>query len=152
MPISVRGQTINTTTELVTEECCNCGMLFAVTRDFQVRKINDKTRFYCPNGHTQSYVGQTDAQKQRERADKLERERDNEIKSRERYQEWLRTEREQHKGTERRLAATKGVVTRQKNRSKAGVCIVDGCHRHFQDLQAHMHTEHPDVAIEGTTE
>lgn len=45
------------------EHCCNCGISFGVTMDFQKRRINDKQSFYCPFGHGQSYAGISEAQK-----------------------------------------------------------------------------------------
>lgn len=49
--MSYRGATLQVQLQFVVEICCNCGMAFAVTNDFQDRRVNDHARFYCPNGH-----------------------------------------------------------------------------------------------------
>jgi hypothetical protein len=43
-----------------TESCCSCGVVFALTAEFQRARMSDKARFYCPNGHSQSYIGKSD--------------------------------------------------------------------------------------------
>lgn len=53
---------------------------------------------------------------------------------------------ERARQNERRLAATKGVVTRIKNRVGKGVCPC--CKRTFPNLGAHMSEKHPDWAPE----
>jgi hypothetical protein len=55
-------------------------------------------------------------------------------------------ERETRERTERQLTATRGVVTRIKNRVGHGVCPC--CNRTFQDLARHMKGKHPDYAKE----
>lgn len=114
--------------EFVTEECCNCGLPFAMTKDFQRRRINDHKNFYCPSGHSQHYAGETEAkklskkleQKQRQleaafgRASLLERQRDELGKS----------------------------YGKMRERIKNGVCPC--CNRTFQNLLDHMRNEHPE--------
>lgn len=39
-----------------------CGALFAVPLQWNRRRMDDHTNFYCPNGHTMSYPGKTEAQ------------------------------------------------------------------------------------------
>ena len=46
-------------TTMVTEECCVCGILFAMTSDFEKARRKDKKDFSCPNGHKQHYLGET---------------------------------------------------------------------------------------------
>lgn len=55
------------------EECCNCGMPFAVTTDFKNRRLKDHKSFYCPMGHGQHYTGETEEQNLRRQ---LSRERE----------------------------------------------------------------------------
>ena len=40
---------------MVTEECAECHMFFAVSQDFQDRRIKDHKGFFCPNGHSLYY-------------------------------------------------------------------------------------------------
>jgi len=44
---------------MVTIECCNCHILFAVPEEFndQQLKLREEGIFYCPKGHYQHYVG-----------------------------------------------------------------------------------------------
>lgn len=125
---------------LVAEDCCNCGITFGMPKDFQQHKIANKTSFYCPNGHAQSYVGQTDSQKAREaeaKALRLERDRD--------Y--WMGEERKEREGrvaAEHRERAQKAAKTRLKNRVAKGVCPC--CKRHFANVQKHIEGQHPDFA------
>jgi hypothetical protein len=40
-----------------------CGINFWTSNDFDSRRRIDKRDFYCPNGHSIAYQGETDAQK-----------------------------------------------------------------------------------------
>jgi hypothetical protein len=97
--------------------------------------------FWCPYGHEQHFCeGETQEQKLRRERDRLTQrlaEKDDAIA----YQ---RGERER---AERQLSATKGVVTRIKNRIGHGVCPC--CNRTFGDLSKHMATKHPTYAAEA---
>lgn len=132
-----RAVTITAAIELVTETCCACGVLFAMAKDYRQKRLDDHDQFYCPNGHSQSYVGET----QRERADRLEREAEAERRA----SRWWREQTEQ---TERRLSATRGVVTKLRKRAHAGVCPF-GCRRHFTNLERHVASKHPGQQLEG---
>jgi len=59
--------------ELVCEKCCNCDMLFWITKKHHDALILSKESFYCPNGHSQSYTGKTDAQKLKEAKENTKR-------------------------------------------------------------------------------
>lgn len=58
--------------DIVQETCCNCGVLFWIEERHHKDLVKCKNLFYCPNGHSQSYCGQTKAQEQKERAEKAE--------------------------------------------------------------------------------
>lgn len=123
----MRGDTYTSTTKLVEESCCNCGVRFAMEKAFRDECLHEKAGkvFYCPAGHRQWYVGETDAQ----RAEK--------------YRLRMLAERDQREATERQLVATRGVVTRQKKqlgRVRNGTCAF--CNRHFKDLERHMKSKH----------
>lgn len=120
--------------QFVTEECCSCGMPFAMTADFRRRRLNDRKDWYCPRGHAQHYTGKSEAQKLR---DQLSR-------------------------TERRLEAESGRASllegqrdnlqrsygRMRERVKNGVCPC--CNRTFQNLLRHMRTKHPEFGQNNT--
>ncbi len=88
----------------------------------------------------QNPAGETAEQKLRRERDRLAQriaERDDEI----------RRQCEMREATERQLSATRGVVTRIKNRVGHGVCPC--CNRTFGDLYRHMSTKHPGYAAEA---
>ncbi len=119
---------INVNTQLTTEECCVCGVDFAMPTSLRNRLLESGAFFYCPNGHSQHFTESTET--------KLRR-----------ANQFLREERaystcliKQRDGALRQVSVHKGVVTRMKNRAHAGVCIE--CHRHFENLERHMKTKH----------
>lgn len=124
-------------------DCADCGVVFAITRDYEERRRDDGAKFYCPNGHVNQWY-ESEADRAKKRAAELEKRLARTEEDRSRYQEWLRTEREAHKATERSLSATKGVVTRTKRRIGKGVCPC--CNRHFTNVERHMTTQHPGYA------
>jgi hypothetical protein len=122
--------------------CCRCKCEMSLPEDlYRTAKRSSNVEFYCAFGHPQHFVeGETEAQKLRRERDRLAQriaERDDEIARQ-------RTMREE---TERRLAATRGVVTRIKNRVGHGVCPC--CQRTFGDLARHMASKHPTYAAEA---
>jgi hypothetical protein len=95
-------------TEMV---CCNKGCLqpFALTIAFKSARVKDKRTFWCPNRHPQSFTGESAEERLRKNVEALQTRigfRDAEISQ-------LRNSRAR---VERRLRATKGVVTRMKRR------------------------------------
>ena len=132
--MSVRGHTIVEEITLVTETCCNCGVLFAMTQEFIREKRDQGTSgsFYCPNGHGQHYLGKSlkdqVAEAKRRQASAEEDAR------------VFRTERD----------AAKREVNAARRRAKAALCPVPGCHRQIVQLARHMHAKHPDFVHPAT--
>jgi hypothetical protein len=60
--------------QIIQETCCHeeCGIPFWLDIKYQARLVSTKRIFYCPNGHSQSYQGESDKAK----IDRLIRERD----------------------------------------------------------------------------
>jgi hypothetical protein len=131
----MRGVELNITVELVTETCCNCGMLFAMSADFQQRRREYRGWFYCPSGHAQYYTGKTVAEKAQEQAARYKRLWDEATRE-------AADERQRRGDVERQLRATKAAHTRTKKRVANGVCPC--CNRTFQNLARHMAGKHPD--------
>ncbi len=48
---------------IVQETCPNCNVLFWISKAHQERLVSSKESFYCPNGHSASYQGESDKQK-----------------------------------------------------------------------------------------
>jgi hypothetical protein len=122
---------------LVTEVCCSCGLRFAFPASFQKQRKEDRRTFHCPNGHSQSYTGKTEAEKLRE-----------ELESEKRRHEYASAEVERLKEIrihiERQHAAAKGRITKLKNSVAAGTCPC--CKKYVPMLYAHMKTQHAGYA------
>lgn len=129
-----------TWTEEITEQfesvsCGECGVRWAMTAAFIAQRRRDERGFYCPNGHSRYYPKQSEEQKLK---DELERQRQalaNEREHAARLSTNLKTERRQH-------AATKGQLTKTRNRIASGQC--PHCGKRFPKLEHHMVTAHPD--------
>ena len=117
------------------EHCCNCGMAFAMTQDFQDRRRSDREGFFCPAGHRQYYVGKSDKQKIAE----LEQR----VKGAYEYSDTLQKDID-HKVNQ--IRAHKGARTKLKKRIAAGVCPC--CNRTFVNLGKHMKGQHPSYTEE----
>lgn len=118
------------TLTFVTETCYKCGIAFGLESNYQKELLRSHNSFYCPNGHSQHYIGESEA-------DKLKRQ----LAAKQDYIESLRKQRD---ATERSLNATKGHLTRIKKRVGNGSCPC--CMRHFENLQKHMQTKHPEYS------
>lgn len=128
------GFAVEIATTFETETCCNCGIAFAMTTEFVTQRRRDHGWFYCPAGHQQHYVGESEEQRLRR---ELEESRQATARARERVAE----ERALRDRAERRRAAAKGQLTKTLNRIKAGVCA--NCNERFPNVEEHMATEHP---------
>lgn len=119
--------------------CCSCGVLFGMEFGYNHQRTEDHERFFCPNGHGQSYTGKTEAQKLQEQLDAARSLAQREAARRQQAEERTEVER-------RSAAAYKGHVTRIRNRIANGVCPA-GCNRHFENVERHIATQHPDFKI-----
>jgi len=138
-----RGVTLEHVTELFTEDCCSCGVLFAMPTDLMNRRRADKKSFWCPNGHSMSYDGETDAAKAKKAREELARVQ----KQLELSQRSAAYTQQQLETTRRERTVLKGQLTRTRKRVANGVCPC--CNRSFADLHRHMSSQHPDFAVEA---
>lgn len=122
------------TGSLVHETCITCGTVFGVTDDYHRQLKRSHKSFYCPNGHSQFYPGQSELEKVR---DELTRERAEHDQTRASRDDQARRAKHQ----ERRARVMKGHHTRLKRRVSAGCCPC--CNRTFQNLARHMAGQHP---------
>jgi|ERR1700722_359812 uncharacterized Zn finger protein (UPF0148 family) len=113
--------------------CSECCVSFAITSDHKVRLKRSRRTFYCPNGHSQFYPGETDAEKVR-------KEMQEKLDEANRLTEWQRSQR---LTAEKAAAAAKKKLKAQTARINAGVC--PHCHRTFRQLAAHMKSKHSEV-------
>lgn len=113
---------------LVTETCCSCGTIFAISENLKSSRKKDKGLFYCPNGHSQHYT-QSDADRLRIQLETAQRElREEKCKTLADQQSRAYVEIEKSK------------LERKLKRVHRGVCPC--CNRTFENLQRHMATKH----------
>lgn len=117
---------IQVETELVTENCSKCGVLFAFSSDYQKRLRDNHETFYCPHGHSQYYPAETEVERLRKRLDSVVSERDQAITAKLQIKTQL-------DGTLQKLSSI-------EKRIQNGCC--PKCHRHFVNLERHMKTKH----------
>lgn len=131
------SDTITKTVQFETIECPTCHLMYAVSQVWVTERRRDHKNFWCPNGHRGiHFSGESDL----ERAQRLQEQA-------ERSARFARASataaRDQARAAERSAAAYKGHLTRARNRIRNGVCPVAGCRRHFDNVQAHIASEHP---------
>lgn len=147
--------TLLLTTTFTQVTCYKCHILFAVPDRFNNDRRRDHEGFWCPAGHVQYYSGKSSEDKLRDELAREKHRLEQKEAAERRLLERLASERQAHQGTVRRLNATRGVVTRHKNKISAGRCPC--CSASFKDLQRHMQNRHPywnpqkeaDVRLEG---
>lgn len=121
---------LNQTLYFETTDCCVCGLTFALPHYLNKKRLEDHKSFYCPNGHSQTYVGETEVEKlqkqlaERDRAVQFERNRAERMTA--------------------ELAKKARAEKHLKRRIANGVCPC--CHRTVKQLAAHMKTKHPDYS------
>ncbi|WP_259384424.1 hypothetical protein [Bacillus thuringiensis] len=144
---SARGLTISVSQKLVTEECAQCGIIFAFTEDLQRRLKGEyagkaEAWFFCPRGHQQYYkVGKSEEEKIRDQLGEEIRKRQRAEQNIAMHADEARQAREVAEHERRRANGYKGHAAKITKRAKAGVCPC--CNRHFTALERHMVTKHP---------
>lgn len=129
--------TLTYTGKLVITSCW-CGIRLAIPDDLYSIASRKGTSVYCPLGHTFVY-GDTENERLKKEAEVAKQQA--RIARASRDAAW-----DQAQAAHRSAAAYKGHVTRLRNRIANGVCPVAGCRRHFDNVQAHIETVHPDWA------
>lgn len=119
--------------------CGTCGVVYGLSSKFRSERRNDHQTFYCPNGHTQWYPGETEAEK-------LKKQLDNAQKRLEWAEQGRKVADERAATAKRSAAAYKGKLTHVRKRIACGVCPC--CRRIFENLHRHMTTQHPDYGKE----
>jgi len=138
--------TINIDVTLVTEQCCECGVLFALPQELkeQLLRLTTKGSFYCPNGHGQHYTGESADAKikrlEREAADARQL-----AKAQEESAEYAWRQADAAIFERKRVEREKRKLER---RAAAAVCPVPGCKRSIQQMQRHLETKHKDWVAE----
>lgn len=125
-------------TTLTKTECGKCGIVFAMPESLRLECKKTGQGWYCPNGHGRAY---TESEAQR-----LQKQLDRERRSREAYESSSNEYQRQRDAARRSAAAQRGQNTKLRKRAAAGVCPC--CSRHFEKLQSHMETKHPEFVEE----
>ena len=130
--MSVRIQAFNAASgiavTLFVVDCARCGVVYAVTKEYEQRRREDGKGWHCPNGHSQVFI--------RRAEDDLRDQLSREQVARQEAERALGDERVEHEKTE---SARRKLVAQVRN----GVC--PWCTRHFDNLQAHVASKHPDT-------
>ena len=112
-------------------DCSVCGAPIALSGQQYRERLEDRKTFWCPNGHTQHFIGKSEAEKLKE---ELERERKRrELAENTAQMEATRAE---------RAINSLSRANKKLDRVKKGVCPC--CKRSFTNLRRHMETKHPE--------
>lgn len=125
--------------DLVVVSCPECGIVHAIPKDFRdaIAAAGRPSHYYCPNGHDLGW-SESEADRQRKRAEQLQRRLSSQEDTARRWQANAEAER-------RSAIAYKGHLTRMRRRISNGVCPVPGCKRSgFERVMAHIASQHPD--------
>jgi len=114
-------------------------MTFAMPERYKRKLSEEGGSFYCPAGHAQHFA--------EPEVNKLKKQLAQATRQSEQYQNWYKAEQSDHAHTRNRLRATKGVLTKTKQRVAHGICPC--CNRTFKDLQRHMAGQHPEYVAEA---
>lgn len=114
--------------------CWKCGVPVYGPEYRRTKCLEDHSEnFYCINGHSAVFGGETEAQK-------LAKQLASQKEATEFQRRRLESEEKLHR-------ATKGQLTKLKNRVTNGVCPC--CNRTFKNLQRHMQSKHPEAVEKG---
>ena len=136
----VQGWVNGVSIQMYVSDCPDCGVVYGITRNYELRRREDGKGFYCPNGHFGSFGESAIAKAKRLQATAESQMRLARI-SRD-------AARDQAQAAHRSAAAYKGVATKMRNRIADGVCPVPGCRRNFANVKAHITGQHPAWAHE----
>lgn len=121
--------------------CGACGVTFGLPTALLTTYRRTHQTWYCPNGHSRYYPGESDEEKLK-KALKEEEARSKQAE----YSLYLRNQ--ELAAANKTLATTRGQLTRVRKRVANGVC--PDCHRHFENLEKHMKSKHTPEAADAT--
>ena len=107
------NQIIYLSSEFVTETCCNCGLVFAMLKDYKKERLKDHKSFCCPAGHSQHYVSKSDEEKLKEELTHCQADRDF-------WMDGHDMEKDKRKSVERSRSSFKGVITKMRKKTRNG--------------------------------
>lgn len=99
--------------------CYSCGQRFAIDSELYQRAVlNCEGTVYCPNCGKQNKWCETQHERD---INAMQKQIDAANERAERSEDWANHQQEQAEATNKKLRATKGVVTRLKNKMKASI-------------------------------
>ena len=120
------GYAITQHLTLETEECCNCGVVFAMP-DYMMQRLQERGgTFYCPNGHAQHYTKSEVTRLKEKLAEQT------------RFATQMAAQAYREKQAKNKARAE---IKRMQRRAANGVCPC--CNRTFKQLARHMKAKHP---------
>jgi hypothetical protein len=122
----------------LTVTSCWCGVRLAIPSSLYREAKDNGMKVYCPLGHAFVFTT-TEVERLRDQLNTERRRADHAMTS-------AIAARDQARATERSNIAYRGHLTRLRNRIANGVCPVKDCHRHFDNVQAHIASQHPEWA------
>lgn len=118
--------------DLYVSDCPACGVVFGMPADLEQRAREDHRTIYCPSGHTMSFSGPTQAEKDVAAANA----RANRLATA------LQAQRDQAEAARHEAAEARASEIRLRWRVGNGVCPC--CQRTFPALASHVATKHPE--------
>lgn len=117
---------------MIIHRCCTCGVPYGLDEDYNDRKVSKGGSWKCPNGHSQVFCESEEARLRKKlgRETHLREQAESEVG----YQKRLK------EGTQRKLSASCGQITKIKNRADKGMC--PHCRRFFGNVHDHIQTQH----------
>jgi hypothetical protein len=121
---------------LAIEECCNCGVAFAMPASLQQRLRDRGGDFFCPNGHSQHYCEPTvEALKKKLVAKQAEMD-----------QLSAKAAEEKRRADAISVSLNNEVVAHSKTKKRIAGGACPCCNRWFKNVCGHMKSKHPDFS------
>ena len=121
--------------------CCRCGIIFGMPDHVAASRRHDHENFYCPNGHSQHFVGQSNEEKLQTQVQQLEKDKQNLVKQREWAEKLAREAADDAKVARSHAKHVVTISRKLRARLKTGFCPC--CDAKFDNLEAHMIEHHP---------
>ena len=122
---------LNTDLRFKTTNCITCGCVIVLEEHQYAQRLKDRENYYCPNGHNQHFIAETEESKLRRQVADLQT-REATAKREADYQ---------RKRAEEEAAGKVKAQQRLKRLTKSGLCPC--CRRNFTNVKRHIETKHP---------